>query len=53
MDVYNGYYGASVIGCQWLAIHVDGSKQSYVLQREAYVGPSVKEREVLKLGSLL
>ena len=25
MDTYNGYYAASLIGCEWLAIHVDGS----------------------------
>ena len=25
MDMYNGYYAASLIGCEWLAIHVDGS----------------------------
>lgn len=29
MDTYNGYYAASLIGCEWLAIHVDGSNQSY------------------------
>ena len=29
MDTYNGYYAALVIGCEWLAIHVDGSNQSY------------------------
>ena len=29
MDTYNGYYAVSVIGCEWLAIHVAGSNQSY------------------------